>query len=105
MPPSRRSSPTWRGTLPSYAMSRYWIWSEADRHRPVRQVISYWTISIVSLVASSAATGAAAANGPNGRAAHLVAVAVAYIGTYGFLWIAKFVVYQKAIFRSSRNLK
>lgn len=91
------------GTFPSYLMSRYWIWSEADRRRPVRQVISYWAISLVSLLASSGATGAAAANAPKGHAAHLVVVGTAYIGTYALLWVAKFIVYQKALFRSSGN--
>jgi putative flippase GtrA len=91
------------GTFPSYAMSRYWIWPEADRRRPVRQVVGYWVISIVNLVASSAATGVAAANAPRGQAAHLFVVATAYLGTYAFLWVAKFVIYQKALFRSSEN--
>lgn len=92
------------GTLPSYVMSRYWIWSEADRRRPLRQVVFYWTISIVSLLASSAATGAAAANAPKGHAAHLAVVGAAYAGTYAALWIAKFVIYQKALFRSREDL-
>jgi putative flippase GtrA len=89
------------GTVPSYLMSRFWIWSEADRRRPVRQAVAYWVISVVSLLASSAATAAAAANAPKGQAAHLVVVATAYVGTYAFSWVAKFVVYQKVLFRSS----
>ena len=37
------------GTAPSYLLSRYWIWSEADRRRPARQVVLYWTTSLVSM--------------------------------------------------------
>ncbi len=91
------------GTFPSYAMSRYWIWSEAGRQRPARQVVSYWVISVISLLASSVATGAADANAPKGHAAHHLVVGTAYVGTYALLWVAEFVVYQKAVFRSSRN--
>lgn len=87
------------GTFPSYFMSRYWIWPEADRRRPGRQVVAYWVISIVSLVVSSAVTGVAAANAPGGHEAHLVIVGVAYVGTYALLWVAKFVIYQRLLFR------
>lgn len=93
------------GTFPSYLMSRYWIWSEANRHSPMRQVVAYWVISILSLLVSSAATGAAAANAPKGHSVHLVVVGITYIGTYALLWIAKFVVYQKAVFRPLGNRK
>lgn len=57
------------GTFPSYAMSRYWIWPEADRGHSARQATAYWLIALVSLVLSSAATGAAAHLAPAGRAA------------------------------------
>jgi putative flippase GtrA len=87
------------GTLPSYLMSRYWIWPEADRRRAGRQVVLYWLVSLVSLVLSSAVTGASAAYAPAGHLAHLVVVAVSYVGTYGLLWMGKFAVYQLALFR------
>ncbi|MHB1584367.1 MAG: GtrA family protein [Acidimicrobiales bacterium] len=87
------------GTLPSYLMSRYWIWPEADRRRVGRQVVLYWVVSVVSLAASSAVTGVAAADAPAGRVAHLLVVAFAYVGTYGVLWLAKFAVYQLVLFR------
>lgn len=87
------------GTVPSYLMSRYWIWPEADRRRAGRQVVLYWLVSLASLVLSSAVTGASAAYAPAGRLAHLVVVAVSYVGTYGLLWMGKFAVYQLALFR------
>jgi putative flippase GtrA len=88
------------GTIPSYAMSRYWIWPEADRRRPGRQAVAYWVVALLSLGLSSLVTGIAAANAPAGQTAHLVVVGLAYIGTYGGLWVAKFVVYQRFLFRS-----
>ena len=38
------------GTVPSYLMSRYWIWAEAPRERIGRQVIQYWMTSLVSMI-------------------------------------------------------
>lgn len=87
------------GTIPSYAMSRYWIWPEADRRRPGRQAAAYWLIAVVSLGVASAATGWAASLAPAGHAAHVAVVGVAYLGTYGALWLAKFALYQTVLFR------
>lgn len=88
------------GTVPSYVMSRYWIWRDADRRRPGRQAVAYWVVSLVSIGMSSLVTGLAAANAPAWRAAHLAVVGLAYIGTYGGLWVGKFAVYQRFLFRS-----
>jgi putative flippase GtrA len=90
------------GTFPSYAMSRYWIWPEADRGHTARQATAFWVIALVSLVLSSAATGAAAHLAPAGRAAHLAVVGLAYIGVYGALWLAKFAIYQRVLFRPAQ---
>ena len=87
------------GTVPSYAMSRYWIWPEADRRRPGRQAIAFWVLALVSLGLSSLVIGLAAGDAPAGHLAHLVVVGVAYVGTYGALWILKFLVYQRHLFR------
>lgn len=87
------------GTVPSYAMSRYWIWPDADRRGRGRQVAGYWVVAFVSLGISSLLTGAAAAVAPTGRVTRLVVVGAAYVGTYGLLWIAKFAVYERLLFR------
>ncbi len=86
-------------SVPSYLMSRYWIWPEADRAGAARQMGLYWATSLASLVVSTAGTSLAAAHAPSGHLAHVVVVGVAYIGTYALLWVAKYVVYQKLIFR------
>lgn len=89
------------GTVPSYLLSRYWIWPEAERTGAARQMGLYWITSAVSLVVSTAGTSLAAAHAPAGHADHVVVVGVAYIGTYAVLWIAKYLVYQRLIFRSA----
>jgi putative flippase GtrA len=87
------------GTIPSYPMSRYWIWPEANREHTARQVAGYWLVSLASLVASSAATGVAADYAPAGGVARLVVVGAAYIGTLVVLWLAKLAVYHFVLFR------
>jgi putative flippase GtrA len=86
------------GAVPSYLLSRYWIWPEADRSSAARQVTLYWATSVVSLVVSTAGTSLAAAHSPAGHTAHVIVVGTSYIGTYALLWVAKYLVYQRVIF-------
>lgn len=86
------------GTLPSYFLSRYWIWPEADRKRPARQVTAYWVISFVALAVSSGATGIAARLAPHHGATRDIVVGTVYLGTYGLLWLGRFIVYQRFVF-------
>ena len=92
------------GVIPSYLMSRYWIWPEADRHRPGRQAVAFWAVALISLGLCTLLTGVAAANSPSGHLSHLAVVGVAYVGTYGMLWVAKFAVYQRYLFRTVGKL-
>lgn len=89
------------GTVPSYLLSRYWIWPEADRSGSARQMGLYWFTSVVSLVVSTAGTSLAGAHAPAGHTAHVIMVGSAYIGTVAILWVAKFLVYHRFIFNSS----
>lgn len=86
------------GTVPSYAMSRYWIWADADRDRPARQAAAYWVISLVSLGVSTGTVAAAGAWAPADHALRLAVVGLVYVGTYGVLWLGKFAVYQWVVF-------
>jgi putative flippase GtrA len=86
------------GTLPSYFLSRYWIWPEADRKRPARQVTAYWVISFVALAVSSGATGLGARLAPHHGATRDIVVGTVYLGTYGLLWLGRFIVYQRFVF-------
>jgi putative flippase GtrA len=91
------------GTAPSYLLSRYWIWPGADRRRAGRQVLAYWIISVLSMTLSSFATGAVSAHTPRERVLHLTVLASAYLLISLALWIAKYLVYESAIFRPAVN--
>ncbi|MGC1184580.1 MAG: GtrA family protein [Candidatus Dormiibacterota bacterium] len=90
------------GSVPSYLLSRYWIWPDAERSGAARQMGLYWVTSAVSLVLSTAATSLAAAHSPAGHGVHVIVVGAAYIAAYAVLWVAKFLVYQRLIFRTPR---
>lgn len=85
-------------TVPSYLLSRYWIWARAERTRVGRQVVLYWATSAVSIALLSLSTGLVARLAPAGRPIHLLVVAVAFPLLNLLFWVAKFVVYQRVIF-------
>jgi len=91
------------GTVPSYLMSRYWIWKEAARTRVVRQVILYWATSVSCIVLTSLATGAIATLAPAGHRFHLAVVAIGFPAVTLAFWLLKFVLYQRVIFPTTRR--
>ena len=86
------------GTVPSYLLSRYWIWREASRERVLRQVILYWIVSISCIALTSLLTGALASFAPAGHPFHLLVVAIGYPIVMLTFWLIKFVIYQQIIF-------
>lgn len=89
------------GVAPSYLLSRYWIWPEADRHRTGHQVAMYWLVSIVSMLITSFATGFIAHHSPAHGSEHVEVIGFAFLGVNFLLWIAKFGAYQAFVFRRS----
>jgi len=90
------------GTLPSYLMSRYWIWCDAPRTRAARQVALYWATSISCIALTSLSTGVIASLAPPGHPSHFAAVAVGFPVVMITFWFAKFVLYQRVIFHTTR---
>ncbi|MHB8392928.1 MAG: GtrA family protein [Candidatus Dormibacteria bacterium] len=88
------------GGMLSYILSRYWIWSEADRGHPGRQLVLYWTITVVGLLASTWATEAVASHTTGSGAVRTGLVGAAYLATYVLLWAVKFGLYSKLLFRN-----
>jgi putative flippase GtrA len=86
------------GTVPSYLLSRYWIWKDAARESVLRQVILYWTVSIICIAMSSLLTGALARLAPSGHPLHLMVVAIGFPVVTFALWLIKYVIYQRVIF-------
>jgi putative flippase GtrA len=90
-------------TVPSYLMSRYWIWKDAKRTQVGRQVILYWATSAASILLTSLATGAIAHHITNHF--HLALVGVAFFFVNVAFWLIKFVVYHKFIFPTDKTVE
>jgi putative flippase GtrA len=105
-------SPTWSNilatciaTVPYYYLNRMWVFKKSGRSHLTKEVLPFWTIAFVSLVLSTLAVKFAGSqvhsiSSKNVRGAILVA---ANFATYGILWIAKFVVFNRFLFNSERE--
>jgi putative flippase GtrA len=89
------------GTIPSYLLSRYWIWRDAARGRVLRQVILYWAVSITCIAVTSLLTGALASRAPAGHPFHLMVVAIGFPVITLTFWLIKYFLYQRVIFPKS----
>jgi putative flippase GtrA len=89
------------GALPNWVLNRSWAWQRQGRVRVRREVLVYAGISLVSLLASTAATTWADAVAPRVTASHTLQVSVvagAYVLTYGVLFLAKYALYESVVF-------
>jgi len=86
------------GAVPNYVLNRQWVWKRRGRVRVWREVVLYAAISVVSIVAAAAATGWATSMVHGNKAIHTVAAAIAYLVTYGVLFVAKFIVFETVVF-------
>jgi len=89
------------GAIPNWVLNRSWAWQRTGRVHVRREIILYAVVSLLSLVASSAATGWANEEVPSVTPNHtlqVLLVACAYIATYGVLFVAKYVIYELVIF-------
>jgi len=85
-------------TVPSYLLSRYWIWKEAPRSRVGRQIVLYWATSIACIAGTSLATGAIARLAPAGHPFHLAVAGFGFLVVSVAFWLTKFVIYQRLIY-------
>lgn len=88
------------GGMLSYILSRYWVWPEADRGHAARQLVLYWTITVVGLLTSTWATATVASHTTGTGAVRTGIVGAAYLATYVVLWAIKFGLYSNLLFRN-----
>lgn len=89
------------GAVPNYLMNRYWAWQRTGRAHRTRELLPYAVIVIVTATTAVLITTAADAWVRAHVAAHEVQVALvgaAFLGTYGFMFVLKFLLFDRFIF-------
>lgn len=90
---------TLTGAVPSYFLNRNWAWSRSGRSRLWGEVVPYVVTSVAGLVFSTWSSDVTA--GHVARLSHswrTALVSLAYLGSFGALWVAKFVLFNRLVF-------
>ncbi|MFG1819048.1 GtrA family protein [Kribbella sp. NPDC049174] len=87
------------GTTPSYLMNRRWTWGHTGR--PGRELLPYAIIAVTSAVIAAVVTTLTdrwSESWVDSHAWQTVLVSGSYLGTYGVLFILKFVLFDRYVF-------
>jgi len=76
--------------LPAYLLSRYWVWQVEGRPSLRTEVIPFWTIALLGLLASTAAAIAADALFDSD-----IMISVGSLAGYFVIWVLKFLVLDR----------
>jgi putative flippase GtrA len=87
-------------TIPSFELNRRWTWRQGPGRRHVRrELIPFWVLAFLGLVASDQATRWAAelSEGVDSRAMRTLVVMLASLSAYGILWVVKFLLLDRLV--------
>jgi putative flippase GtrA len=79
---------------PAYLLNRRWVWAKFGPHSVSREVVPFWAYTFLGLLVSTVAV--AIADEVWGTT---LAVQMANIAAFGALWVGKFVLLDRVLFR------
>jgi putative flippase GtrA len=89
-------------SIPAYYLNRTWSWGKTGRSHVMREVVPFWTITAIGILLSSGAVHLATVSAHNAHLGHrgvTLVVEGANFATYGILWVGKFLVFNRYLFR------
>lgn len=84
------------GTLPSYFLARKFVWAKTGRHSLTREVLPFWGLNGLGTLLSTLSVHVAATLSND----NFIAVNVGSICAWGFVWVVKYLLLDKAVFRA-----
>ena len=91
------------GTTLSYYLNRYWAWGKRGRSHFLREVLPFWVMACIGLAVSTVAVELAddwAREMTDRRIAQTLIIMGVSLAAWGVVWIIKFFVLNKMLFRS-----
>jgi putative flippase GtrA len=93
------------GMVPAYFLNRNWAWGRRGRSHFLKEVLPYLAASVLGLVAAMWSVDAASSHVQaltTDGTLQVTLVAMAYVGTYGALWVLKFLFFNVLFARPRR---
>lgn len=88
-------------TVPSYALNRRWVWGLRGRSQSLREIVPFWVLAFLSLVASTGAAAFAsdwAAMATKDHRSRTLIVMGAALAAFGLLWVVRFLFMNRFLF-------
>jgi putative flippase GtrA len=88
-------------SVPAYYLNRAWAWGKRGRSHLMKEVVPFWAMNFLGLVLSTFFADFAEdrARGYSERVENLIIMG-ASLGAFGLLWVGKFVILNKLMFRT-----
>jgi hypothetical protein len=96
------------GAIPNWILNRRWAWGVKGRVSFGREIVGYIVVSVVALVASSAATAwtnQRVQSIPAGHGIRVILVTASYVAVQGILFALKFAVYEHWVFAGRSRVR
>jgi putative flippase GtrA len=93
------------GAVPNYLLNRRWAWRQRGRVDVGREMLPYVAIIVTTALTASVVTTAVDAwvrAAVADRFWQVVLVGAAFLGTYGVLFVIKFVLFDRLVFTRAR---
>jgi putative flippase GtrA len=88
------------GAVPNYLINRRWTWSQTGRNRLWGEIVPFWVMSALGMILSLIAVDYA-----EERWDSTAVNSMAQLAGFGVLWIAKFLVLDKVMWRIVHDLQ
>ena len=95
------------GMVPSFELSRRWVWGHYGRPSLRRQIVPFFVLSAAAMALSTVAVGMAgqwALRSNLSRVQRVGAIDLAMISAFGTLWVVQFLILDRFLFTPSTLL-
>jgi putative flippase GtrA len=79
--------------IPAFLVLRRWVWGRVGGHSVTREIVPFWSYTLLGLGVSTAIVAAVEQRWPSP-----LAVSLANIGAFGALWVTKFLLLDRWMF-------
>ena len=90
-------------TIPSYELNRKWAWGKHGKSHMWKEIVPFWTLAFIGLAFSTWSADFAESYAQTHHYSHpvqTVVVAGAALAAFGVLWVAKFIILNKVLFKT-----
>ena len=87
-------------SVPNYLINRSWTWKQTGKNRLWREVVPFWVMSVIGLILSTIFVAYA-----NDRWDNTLATTIANLSGFGAVWILKFLVLDKVMWKVIHDLE